>query len=506
MFSVPFNVSAKNGKIFATHTDPALLPAPDVELLFRGTNWAGMQSHGCPNHLTWHTFEQYLDRLVVDLEMNLVRLPLSAEWINGNMAANNYICGEYRHMPTLSVLDDVLARLAARGVFVMLDMHTLHSDRNFPLWCDPEPCDDASEQAIFAAWATLAQRYCSRPNVIMADLFNEPRTSWESWREAAQRLGDHVLSYCDRWLIVVEGTGCNSNHGCWWGEHVAGHVTQPVTLSVAERLVLSPHVYGHGGHAYFSHPSFPDNLPDVWGGHWGDVPALTETPLLLGEFGGHWDRCEWHEGVTGSMPEDCTEDADTEAWHHALVAYLLNMGHSGFAYWTLNDNSFKTGGLMVNVSSNRRKWALLRQFPASTVSSLEAFWREDVRSPLTPPTPPPPPSPPPCTARYANCLSSQCCVDAGFSCHRRVGRQYAQCRPLSEPSCVDSESWICPCNWLPCPTPPSPPPLPPPPPTSLPTEMIPSPCPAHCKRASGSGRRRLLFSTVPTCPDGCAPR
>ena len=92
------------------------------------------------NHLTWHSFEQYLNRLVVDLEMNLVRLPLSAEWINGNMAADNYICGEYRYMLTLSVLDDVLERLAARGIFVMLDMHTLHSDRNFPLWCDPEPC------------------------------------------------------------------------------------------------------------------------------------------------------------------------------------------------------------------------------------------------------------------------------------------------------------------------------------------------------------------------------
>ena len=206
--------------------------------------------------------------------MNLVRLPLSAEWINGNMAADNYICGEYRYMPTLSVLDDVLERLAARGIFVMLDMHTLHSDRNFPLWCDPEPCDDASEQAIFAAWATLAQRYCVQPNVIMADLFNEPYgASWESWRDAAQRLGDHVLSYCDRWLIVVEGTDCNSGHGCWWGENVAGHITQPVTLSVAERLVLSPHVYGHGGHAYFSHPSFPDNLAGVWGSHWGNVPA-----------------------------------------------------------------------------------------------------------------------------------------------------------------------------------------------------------------------------------------
>lgn len=52
---------------------------------------------------------------------------------------------------------------------------------------------------------------------------------------------------------------------------------------------------------------------------------------MLGEFGGHWDSCEWHEGVTGSRPDDCTGDADTEAWHRALVAYLLRMGHSGFA-------------------------------------------------------------------------------------------------------------------------------------------------------------------------------
>ena len=39
-----------------------------------------------------------------------------------------------------------------------------------------------------------------------------------------------------------------------------------------------------------------------------------------------------------------------------------------------------------------------------------------------------------------------------------------------------------------------------------PTEIIPSPCPAHFKRASGSGRRRLLFSTVPRYPDGCEPK
>ena len=34
--------------------------------------------------------------------MNLVRLPLSAEWINENRVADNYICGEYRYQPTLT--------------------------------------------------------------------------------------------------------------------------------------------------------------------------------------------------------------------------------------------------------------------------------------------------------------------------------------------------------------------------------------------------------------------
>ena len=95
----------------------------------------------------------------------------------------------------------------------------------------------------------------------------------------------------------------------------------------------------------------------------------------------------------------------------------------------------------VNVSSNRRKWALLRQFPTTTIASLEAFWREDVRSPLLPPTPPPPPNPPPCAGTYGNCLVTQCCIELGSSCHRRPGKQYAQCRPPAAEPCVDSANW-----------------------------------------------------------------
>ena len=138
----------------------------------------------------------------------------------------------------------------------------------------------------------------------------------------------------------------------------------------------------------------------------------------------------------------------------------------------------------MNVSSNRRKWALLRQFPTTTIASLEAFWREDVRSPLLPPTPPPPPSPPPCAATYGSCFETKCCIEAGSSCHRRPGRQYAQCRPPAAEPCVDSADWLCPCSWLPCPTPPPPPlpslpplpllpPLPPPPPPPPPLPALP---------------------------------
>ena len=109
----------------------------------------------------------------------------------------------------------------------------------------------------------LAERYCAEPNVIAADLFNEPAdATWvhkgekidffTDWPSAASRLGNHVLDICPRWLIVVAGVAnkggqCKdsaSNTHCWWGENFIGHATRPVELSDPSKLVLSPHVYG----------------------------------------------------------------------------------------------------------------------------------------------------------------------------------------------------------------------------------------------------------------------
>ena len=64
----------------------------------------------------------------------------------------------------------------------------------------------------------------------------------------------------------------------------------------------------------------------------GDAPG---APCLIGEWGGVMRASSWKGR---NIP-------DTSVWQAAFAAFLLN--HSiGFFYWTLNDNSFKTGSLM----------------------------------------------------------------------------------------------------------------------------------------------------------------
>ena len=116
---------------------------------------------------------------------------------------------------------------------MVLDMHTLEVDGNQGLWCDPNSrgeCTANEEAPIREAWEVLAARYCSSPNVVGADLFNEPHSatwglgsSGTDWGLAAGRLGNHVLSHCSRWLILVEGVANNdgqcrasaSHDFCW---------------------------------------------------------------------------------------------------------------------------------------------------------------------------------------------------------------------------------------------------------------------------------------------------
>ena len=55
----------------------------------------------------------------------------------------------------------MLSRLAAAGIFVMLDMHTLRNDANHDLWCAESTCNEENEAPLWDAWTVLAERYCA---------------------------------------------------------------------------------------------------------------------------------------------------------------------------------------------------------------------------------------------------------------------------------------------------------------------------------------------------------
>ena len=53
-----------------------------------------------------------------------------------------------------------------------------------------------------------------------------------------------------------------------------------------------------------------------------------------------------------------------------------------------------------------------------------------------------------CDGNYNYCFDSMCCATPSFSCFKRTGLQYAQCRPRV-PYCENSERWLCPIAWIP---------------------------------------------------------
>ena len=250
-FSTPFELSASEGRIWIAPANAS--DGQKQVFYFKGANWvrarqiakpanapkptvrtivqAGFQASGCVHRLWDDTVEEYI-AFLVEHRFNSVRLPLSVQWILTNDETNG-LCGEYEGWATLDILDDLVIRLEQAGIFVVLDMHTLEVDGNQGLWCYPNSrgeCTANEEAPIREAWEVLAARYCSSPNVVGADLFNEPYSatwglgsSGTDWGLAAGRLGNHVLSHCSRWLILVEGVANNdgqcrasaSHDFCW---------------------------------------------------------------------------------------------------------------------------------------------------------------------------------------------------------------------------------------------------------------------------------------------------
>lgn len=312
------------------------------KMVWNGLNWFGFETHNYVLHGLWsRNLDEMLDQAKKQ-GYNLIRVPYSNDLLKSSAHINSvdfYKNPDLQNKKPLEVLDVLIDKAAARDLYILLDRHRPDANAQSELWYTAS----VSEQQWINDWVTLAKRYQNKPNVIGADLHNEPhgQASWGTndktdWRLAAERAGNAILKANPNWLIVVEGVERNvagSSDNYWWGGNLQGVKKYPVRLQIANKVVYSPHDYGSGVHhqAWFNASNFPKNMPAVWDKYWGYIHKENIAPILIGEFGGR------------SVDKNSNEGK----WQHALVDYI-EQNNLYWTYWSLNPNSGDTGGLLLD--------------------------------------------------------------------------------------------------------------------------------------------------------------
>ena len=386
-------------------TDGArIVDADGRTAVLQGVNWFGFETSNHVVHGLWT--RDYRDVLVQirQLGFNSIRLPFSLEALEARSVSGvDFSSGRnaaLRGRTPLQAMDVVIDEAARQGLVILLDNHSAPDDGyTDPLWYGRGYAEDDWVEA----WRGLAARYADRPNVIGADLKNEPHgaATWGTggatdWRRAAQRAGNAVLAEAPHWLIVVEGIEGKvegqrlDRH--WWGGNLEGVRRHPVRLARTGRLVYSPHEYGPGvfPQPWFSDPRMASILEDRWQKGFGYLLDEKIAPVLVGEFGGR------------RVDQSSTEGR----WQRQFFDFLGRRGIS-WTYWALNPNSGDTGGILADdwTKVDAPKVALLQQLIRRRRIESGAANPQAPAPPAPQPAPRPeppvlgPPAPPPPAVR-----------------------------------------------------------------------------------------------------------
>jgi endoglucanase len=336
-----------------------------------GLNWFGMETDNETFHGLWsgNPWRSQVDTMA-GLGYNTLRIPFSDDALKPGATAtsiNNNTNPDLLGLSPLQILDKVIAYAGGKGMRVILDRHRPTAAGQTALWYTPA----VPESTWITDWQSLARRYAGNPTVIGADLHNEPHADgtnpaaigacWgcgdtaRDWRLAAERAGDAILTVEPDWLIFVEGVSCPSgglsnDEDCgWWGGNLSQAGQFPVELSVANRVVYSPHEYATSVYhqAWFDDPSYPANMPAIWDKYWGYLYKQNIAPIMMGEFG-------------------TTLQSDVDrVWLQNLLAYTgTGVGGMSFTYWSWNPDSGDTGGIANDdwTTINQAKQAILQPY------------------------------------------------------------------------------------------------------------------------------------------------
>jgi endoglucanase len=373
--SAAIPASAANGLPalpLSTHGS-TIVDARGKTLVIQGVNWFGFETASHAPHGLWTRDYRDMLRQIKQQGFNTIRMPFSLEMLRASSTSGiDYAAGKNAALQDKSpqqVMDIIIDEAGRQGLMVILDNHSQSDDGYmFDLWYGQ---DGSTEDDWVEAWSSLARHYVNTPQVIGADLKNEPHGSatWGTggptdWRRAAQRAGNAVLTANPHLLIIVEGIegtvagGKLDRH--WWGGNLEGVRKTPVRLTKAHKIVYSPHEYGP---EVFAQPWFTDKymaatLRDRWNKGFGYIRDQKIAPVLIGEFGAK------------SVEANTTEGR----WIRQFANYLAAKGIS-WTYWAWNPNSGDTGGVLKDdwITINADKMALLSTLMARQSASIRSL-------------------------------------------------------------------------------------------------------------------------------------
>ncbi|WP_297507548.1 glycoside hydrolase family 5 protein [Thermococcus sp.] len=338
------NYTARNGLIFAQNTTSGT----EKVLYLYGVNWFGFE---LKDHVVYGLDKRNWKEILNDIKrlgFNALRLPFCSESIRpGTKPApgmiNYTLNPDLRNLTSLEIMERIVEYSNRIGLYVLLDYHRIGCKEIEPLWYTK----NYTEEMYIQDWLFLARKFGKYPNVIGADLKNEPHgeAGWgtndeRDFRLFAERAGREILKVAPHWLIFIEGTQYThvpsidremEERRWWafWGENLMGVRKYPVRLPKG-KVVYSPHVYGPSVYMmdYFKSSDFPKNMPAIWEAHFGYLTDLNYT-LAIGEWGGKYEGLD-------------------RVWQDAFVSWLIKKRIYSFFYWCLNPESGDTGGIFLD--------------------------------------------------------------------------------------------------------------------------------------------------------------
>ena len=354
-----------------------LLNTAGNEVRLTGVNWFGFETALKIPHGLWTRDYESMLQQICDLGFNCVRLPWSNDIVNcqefvpinvwgpdpynGAQPMNSGLVDK----TPMETLDIIIEAAGVLGLKIILDNHSRYADgyMNEQLWYT----DTFSEEQWIADWEFMAERYLDNNIVTGFDLNNEPHgiATWggdenTDWKSAAERCANAIQAINPDVLIIIEGVENYNGDGYWWGGNLTGVNTMPVEITYMDKLVYSPHEYGPEVYmqTWFQDPEFPENMPAVWGPHFGFIMEQNIGHNLIGEFG-ILDQDAFN-GLAG-------------IWFAAFLDYIGPQ--YSWTYWSLNPNSGDTGGILQNDWVSVEQWKLdfLEPFMAPFISNAAAL-------------------------------------------------------------------------------------------------------------------------------------